>query len=102
MNDVNTTTTDTTIPPPAAGLTRVTLKHPVTVLGITTTYLDIRRPKVRDLMHADKLGGTAPEKEIAQFAALAAVAPNLIEELDMADYIAIQDTVKGFLPKPVE
>lgn len=97
MNDVNTTTTDTTIPPPAAGLTRVTLKHPVTVLGITTTYLDIRRPKVRDVLHAEKLGGLDAEKEISQFASLAGVAPELIENLDMADYKQLQEAFKGFL-----
>lgn len=82
---------------PAFGTKRVELKHPVTLDGLTCDHLDLRRPKVRDQLHAEKSAGSDSEKEIAMFASLAGVAPKLIEELDMADYVAIQKVVKGFL-----
>lgn len=75
----------------------VQLKHTIVVDGTTYTSLSLRRPKVRDLLHAAKLGGTDAEQEINQFAALAGVAPKVIEELDLVDYKALQEKVQAFL-----
>lgn len=77
--------------------TTVPLKHPITVDGADYVRLQVRRPKVRDLLHAAKLGGTDAEQEVNQFATLAGVAPKVIEELDLVDYKALQETVQAFL-----
>lgn len=83
---------------PAPGKTRVVLTYPVTVDGLTCTQLDLRRLKVSDILHAEKTADSDAEKEVVQFASLAGVAPKVIEELDAADYVAVQKVVKGFLP----
>lgn len=83
--------------PAASNNVAVTLKHTVVVDGSTYTSLTLRRPKVRDLLHAAKQGGTAAEQEVLQFASLAGVPPKVIEELDVADYLAVQKQVQAFL-----
>lgn len=72
----------------------VTLKYP---LGNGFDKLNLRRPKVRDMLAADKAKGTDAEKEIAMFANLCEVAPTDIESLDMADYQALQKAYQDFL-----
>jgi len=62
-----------------------------------TAQLNMRRPKVRDMLAADKAKGSDAEKEIAMFANLCEVAPSDIEALDMADYQALQKAYQGFL-----
>ncbi len=75
----------------------ITLQHPVTLDGLQTTALTMRRPKVRDMLSADKQGGTDAQKEIRTFANLCEVTPSVIEELDLADYQALQKAYQGFL-----
>jgi hypothetical protein len=75
----------------------VKLKHPVSVDGQEYASLILRRPKVRDMLGADKLGGSDAEKEIRIFANLCEVPPSVIEELDLADYQALQGVYQGFL-----
>lgn len=75
----------------------VTLKQPVTVDGQTYSTLSLRRPKVRDMLVSDKIGGSDAEKEIRIFANLCEMAPAVIEELDLADYQALQKAYQGFL-----
>ena len=97
MNASNAPIADPAATPAAPGTMRVTLKYPITQDGLTCAYLDLRRLKVRDILHADKQGHSDAEKEIIQFASLAGVAPKLIEELDAADYAQVQKVVQGFL-----
>ena len=75
----------------------IKLKHPITLEGEDVTQLILRRPKVRDMLGADKQGGTDAEKEIRIFANLCEVSPAVIEELDLADYQALQGVYQGFL-----
>ena len=75
----------------------IKLKHPITLEGEEVTQLILRRPKVRDMLGADKQGGTDAEKEIRIFANLCEVTPAIIEELDLADYQALQGVYQGFL-----
>lgn len=75
-------------------VTKIELSFPVDG-GITE--LMIRRPKVRDMLVAEKLGNTDAEREIGMFANLCEVAPATIEGLDMADYIKLQKVYSGFL-----
>lgn len=72
----------------------IDLKYP---LEDGTNRLNMRRPKVRDMLAADKAKGSDAEKEIAMFANLCEVAPGDIEALDMADYKELQTAYSGFL-----
>jgi len=75
----------------------IKLKHPVTVDGKELNSLSMRRPKVRDMLIADKHGGGNGAKEVAMFANLCEVDSSVIEDLDLADYGELQATYKGFL-----
>jgi hypothetical protein len=80
--------------------TGVTLKYPVKADGTELRVLQMRRPKVRDQLHAEKQGtatATSAEREIRLFANLCEVAPETLEDLDLADYRQLQETFQGFL-----
>ena len=82
--------------------TRVELEYPVTVAGAETAELHMRRPKVRDERDARRAAGadaTDGEREIVLLANLCEVAPELLLELDMADYQRLQEAFTGFFPK---
>lgn len=59
--------------------------------------MTMRRPKVRDIRAANKVTGGNVEVEIAMFANLCEVTPEDINNLDMADYDALQKTYESFL-----
>ena len=75
----------------------VTLKYPVTHDGAEHTTLTMRRAKARDSRDAQRGGGSSADNEIRLFANLCEVAPGVIEELDMADYMRLQRVYEGFL-----
>lgn len=75
---------------------RVELEYPVRVDGSEYIHLEMRRPKVRDERDARRAGTDAAVQEIALFANLCEVPPNVVEALDMADYRRMQDVYKGF------
>jgi len=72
----------------------ITLKFPN---NPAADKLTMRRPKVRDMLAAEKAKGNDAEKEILLFANLCEVAPADIEALDMADYQQLQKVYKDFL-----
>ena len=78
-------------------MSTVKLRHPVTHGGTETSELTMRRAKARDSRDAQRGGGTHAEIEIRLFANLCEVAPEVIEDLDMADYTALQRVYEGFL-----
>lgn len=75
---------------------QIKLSHPVVSGGTELRVLTLRRPKVRDVLLAAKIGGSDEEKEVRMFANLCEVAPDVVEELDMADYKKLQDGYRGF------
>lgn len=75
---------------------QIKLSHPVVSDGTELRVLNLRRPKVRDVLLAAKIGGTDEEKEIRVLANLCEVAPDVVEELDMADYKRLQDGYRSF------
>jgi hypothetical protein len=75
----------------------IKLKYPIDVAGEKITSLNLRRPKVRDMLAADKATGSDAEKEVHLFANLCEVSPDAIMELDGADYRQLQDTYSDFL-----
>lgn len=74
----------------------VTLKYPVTVGSKEYTSLSFRRPKAKDMLAADKVGGGA-RGLFATYASVADVEIAVIEELDYADYLAVQKVVEDIL-----
>ncbi len=78
---------------------QVELSYPVKMDGTELRVLQLRRPKVRDLIVAAKLGGSDEDKEVRVFANLCEVTPETIEELDISDYKKLQDAYQSFFGK---
>ena len=78
-------------------MSTVKLTHPIEADGGTVSALQLRRPVVRDMLAADKAAGSEAEKEVRMFACLCEVTPGVIEALDLTDYMALQETYRGFL-----
>ena len=75
----------------------ITLKYPFTHQGTDYKELSVRRPKARDSRDAMKGGGTNADNEFRLMANLCEVTPEVIGELDMADYTQLQKVYEGFL-----
>jgi len=75
----------------------IKLKYPIDVAGEQITSLNLRRPKVRDMLAADKAAEGEAEKEVAMFANLCEVSRDTILELDGVDYGQLQKAYSGFL-----
>ena len=82
-------------PAPRDGAT-ITLRYPMTHAGETISSLTMRRPRLRDLLAADRLRGTDAAKEVRIFSNLCEVAPDALEEMDLADYAALQSAYRRF------
>lgn len=74
----------------------IQLAYPVQAEGRELTQLRLRRPKVRDELAAQRPGGSDAERELRLLANLCEVAPATLEDLDMADYLRLQEAYKGF------
>lgn len=75
----------------------ITLKYPVTVDNQEYTTLTMRRPRVRDQLAVEKIKGSEGHREVRLLANLADVSPQVLEELDMMDYGALQEAYRDFL-----
>ena len=79
---------------------RIPLGQPIEHDGLPIKEIALRRPTVGDHLAAQKTGGTDAEREIRLIANLAELPPEAIHQLDMADYMAIQQVLSGFLSRP--
>lgn len=75
----------------------IKLDYPIKVDGKETTVLNMRRAKARDMIAADSAGPSPAEKEVRLFANLCEIPPDAVEELDMADYMKVQEVYQSFL-----
>lgn len=75
----------------------INLQHPVIVSGQEYTKLNMRRPKVRDQIAAEKASGTDSDKEVQMFANLCEVSAEVIHELDLLDYTNLGKGYQSFL-----
>ena len=75
---------------------KITLSFPVNFNGKEYKELELRRPKVRDQIIADKQNDNNADKEIHLASLLANVDPGVIQELDMDDYTEVQKCIVGF------
>lgn len=75
----------------------IELAHPINVDGTAVSSLQLRRPKVRDMLSVEKSTHGDAEKEITLFANLCEVQPSSLHDLDMADYGKLQNAYQNFL-----
>jgi Phage tail assembly chaperone proteins, E, or 41 or 14 len=75
----------------------IKLKTPIQVNGETIEQMVIRPPKVRDRLVAEKTPGGTAEKEVTFISNLCSVSQETIMELDLADYVQLQEAVNHFL-----
>ncbi|MBU2707542.1 phage tail assembly protein [Zooshikella marina] len=75
----------------------IKLAYPITVDGQLISEIHLRRPKVRDRIISENSAGTDADKEMNLIANLAEMPPKYLEELDLSDYISLQDTLSDFL-----
>lgn len=73
----------------------VELDFPITVAGATVSVLSMRRPKVGDILVANRIKDEV-EKEVHIFANLCQLSPTDIHSLDFKDYKKLQEAFLGF------
>ena len=76
---------------------KITLKHPFTWESKQVKELTLRAPKVKDMLAAVRLADNEAEQEVAMFANLAEVAPAMIHEMHLGDYMQLQKAYTDFL-----
>lgn len=76
---------------------KIKLSNPVKIDGVEVQELSLRSPKVRDLIAASKKNVSESEREVNLIANLAEVSPETVQDLDLRDYIKIQEWLKDFL-----
>ena len=73
----------------------ITLKYPVTFDGDEISSLTLRRPKVQDRLTAQRSGGSELEQELRLMAKLCDISPDMVLELDLADYSSLKGKLTG-------
>ncbi len=82
----------------------IELNYPVTISGVPTKHLYLRRPKVRDILAAEKINkGSESDQERQLFANLLEHPIDVVLDLDFADYQKLQKAYAGFFaPVPAD
>jgi hypothetical protein len=81
---------------PHSNTAKIVLDYPITVSGVEVSHLIMRRPKVRDMMAAQKAGGTEAEMGVALVANLCEITPDDVLELDSLDWDKCEAQVQAF------
>lgn len=76
---------------------QIPLWRPVAVAGMRVSELVMRRPKVRDLVTAQKGALNEADAELWRYTNLCEQPPEVIEGLDFADYAALDEAFGRFL-----
>lgn len=79
---------------------KIKLEIPIRIDGIEVGEISLRRPKVRDLLISDRKNISESEREINLIANLAEIPAEAIQDLDLCDYLKIQEWLKDFLVQP--
>jgi hypothetical protein len=75
---------------------KIELDFPITISGVEVSHLVMRRPKVRDIMAAQKAGGSEAEMGVALVANLCEITPDDVLELDGSDWDKCEVQVQAF------
>ncbi|OOY34370.1 phage tail assembly protein [Solemya velum gill symbiont] len=76
---------------------KIELTHSIEIDGAKVGVIQLRRPKVRDMLSVEKSVDNDAEKEIQLFSNLSELSPDNLLELDMADYAKLQKAYQDFL-----
>ena len=76
---------------------KITLDYPITVDGVETDTLHMRRCRVSDIKALDKIAGDI-EGTIYLVSALCEISPEAVESMDAADFMRVGEKVADFLP----
>lgn len=81
-------------------MTTITLEFPVELDGKTISEVTLRRPKVKDLVTAERVGGTNETLYGAALAAsLSGLTLNVMNEIDAMDSLKIAGAVADLMGK---
>ncbi|WP_281680178.1 phage tail assembly protein [Synergistes jonesii] len=75
----------------------IELSYPIAIDATEVKVLQMRRPKVADVLLLQKQQGQEAEKEIKLFANLCEISPDDIGRLDMMDYAKLQEQYANFM-----
>ena len=76
---------------------KIKLLNPIKIDGVEVNEISLRQPKVRDLLISSKKNVSEAEREVNLIANLAEIPMDTVEDLDLRDYLKIQDWLKDFL-----
>lgn len=76
---------------------KIKLENSIKIDGVEIHEISLRPPKVRDLLIANKTNADESTREVNLIANLAEISVEAIQELDLRDYMKIQNWLKDFL-----
>lgn len=80
----------------------INLDYPIMSNDTTISTLTMRRPKVRDRIQAANVEANNAEREIYLLAILCNIPKEVILELDLSDYLKLQEQLMYFIEPPGE
>ena len=81
---------------------KIKLENPIKIDGVEVNEISLRPPKVCDLIASSKKNIDEAEKEVNLIANLGEISPETVQELDLRDYIKIQEWLRDFLSASTE
>ena len=81
---------------------KIKLDEAISVDGVLIHEINLRKPKVRDLLISDRKDMAESEREINLIANLAEIPVEAVQDLDLRDYMKIQNWLKDFLSPPMK
>jgi len=79
---------------------KIKLESPIKIDGVEVNEISLRPPKVRDLLISSKKNVSEAEREVNLIANLSEIPVDVVEDLDLRDYLKIQNWLKDFLAQP--
>ncbi len=79
---------------------KIKLSNSIKIDGVEVNEISLRQPKVRDLLISSKKNVSEAEREVNLIANLAEIPIDAVEDLDLRDYLKIQNWLKDFLVQP--
>lgn len=79
---------------------KIKLSDPIKIDGVEVNEISLRQPKVRDLLISSKKNVSEAEREVTLISNLAEIPVVAVEDLDLRDYLKIQEWLKDFLAQP--
>lgn len=76
---------------------KIKLENPIKIDGVEVNEISLRSPKVRDLLISSKKNVSEAEREVNLIANLSEIPVDAVEDLDLRDYLKIQEWLKDFL-----